>query len=105
MSAEMMIYIIGASIFSMAFIFMFMLLRKIEITEERILKILGEHAEEIKQAKDDEELKKLIRALPKKKRTKLKTLFESQDLQDAIKHIKKHILKVNHEENSDVNQD
>ena len=64
MSAEMMIYIIGASIFSMAFIFMFMLLRRVEITEERILKILGEHAEEIKQAKNDEELKQLIRALP-----------------------------------------
>jgi len=105
MSAEMMIYIIGASIFSIAFIFMIMLLRKVEITEEKILKILGEHAEEIKQAKNDEELKKLIRALPKKKRTKLKTLFESQDLQDAIKHIKKHILKVNHEGNSDVNRD
>jgi len=105
MSAEMMIYIIGASIFSIAFIFMFMLLRRVEITEERILKILGEHAEEIKQAKNDEELKQLIRALPKKKRTKLKILFESQDLQVAIKHIKKHILKVNHSEDTNANQD
>ncbi len=93
MSAETMIYIVGVLIFSMAFIFVFMLLKRTEITEEKILQILKEDAEAIKKAKDDEELKKLIRALPKKKRTKLKTLFESQDLQDAIFHIKKHILK------------
>jgi hypothetical protein len=105
MSAEMMIYIIGASIFSMAFIFLLMLLKRVEITEEKILKILGEHAEEIKQAKNDEELKQLIRSLPKKKRTKLKTLFESQDLQVAIKHIKKHILKVNPSEDANANRD
>jgi len=93
MSAETMIYIIGASIFSIAFIFMFMLLRNVEVNEERILKILGEDAEKIKQAKNDEELKQLIRALPKKTKTKLKTLFESQDLQVAIREIKKHVLK------------
>jgi len=97
MSTETLIFIISASIFSLAFIFMFMLIRRVEITEERILKILGEHAEEIKQAKDDEELKRLIRSLPQKKRTKLKTLFESQDLHDAVKHIKKHILKTTNE--------
>ncbi|ACM92115.1 hypothetical protein NAMH_1084 [Nautilia profundicola AmH] len=106
MSAEAMIYIIGASIFSIAFIFMIMLLRRIEINEESILKILGEHAEEIKKAKNDEELKKLIRDLPKKKRTKLKTLFESQDLYDAVKHIKKHVIKTNYpQEGADANQD
>jgi len=105
MSAEMMIYIISASIFSIAFIFIIILLRKVEITEERILKILGEDAEKIKEAKNDEELKKLIRALPKKKRTKLKTFFESQDLYDAVKHIKKHILKINDAENSVANRD
>jgi len=103
MSAPTMIMIVGLSIASMAFIFIFMLLRKIEINEERILKILGEHADEIKNAKDDEELKKLIRALPKKKRTKLKTLFESQDLQVAIKHIKEHVIK-DHQANADVNR-
>ena len=59
MSAPTMIMIVGVSISSMAFIFIFMLLRKIEINEERILIILGEHAEEIKNAKDDEELKKV----------------------------------------------
>ncbi len=105
MSGETLIIIVGMSIASMAFIFIILLLRKVEITEERILKILGEHAEEIKKAKDDEELKKLIRALPKKKRTKLKTLFESQDLQEAIKHIKKHVLKIRQEKDSDANQD
>jgi hypothetical protein len=105
MSATTMIYIVGLSIASMAFIFIFLLLRKIEITEERILKILGEHAEEIKKAKNDEELKELIRALPKKKKTKLKTLFESQDLYDAVKHIKKHVLKTTGRESEDANQD
>jgi hypothetical protein len=95
MNAPTMIMIVGMSIASMAFIFIFMLLRKVEINEKKILKILGEHADEIKNAKDDEELKRLIRALPKKKRTKLKTLFESQDLQVAIKHIKEHIIKNN----------
>jgi len=98
MSAPTMIMIVGMSIASMAFIFIFLLLRKVEITEEKILKILGEHAEDIKKAKSDEELKELIRALPKHKKTKLKTLFESQDLRDAVKHIKRHVLKVNHTE-------
>ena len=102
MSAPTMIMIVGMSIASMAFIFIFMLLRKIEINEERILKILGEHADKIKNAKDDEELKRLIRALPKRKRTKLKTLFESQDLQVAIKHIKEHIIK-NNQANANAN--
>ncbi len=95
MSAETMIYIISASIFSIAFILMFLLLRKVEITEERILKILGDDAQRIKKARNDDELKKLIRELPKKKKTKLKTLFESQDLYDALEHIKKHLLKTN----------
>ena len=102
MSAPTMIMIVGMSIASMAFIFIFMLLRKIEINEERILKILGEHADKIKNAKDDEELKRLIRALPKRKRTKLKTLFESQDLQVAMKHIKEHIIK-NNQANANAN--
>jgi len=92
MSAESMIYIIAISIFSLAFIFMIMLLFPNKVTKEKIEKILGDDLESIKNAKDDEELKHLIRNLPKKKRTKLKTLFESQDLQVAIKEIKKYIL-------------
>ena len=92
MSAEMMIYVVAVSIFSLAFIFMAMLIFPNKVTKEKIEKILGDDLESIKNAKDDEELKHLIRNLPKKKRTKLKTLFESQDLQVAIKEIKKHIL-------------
>jgi hypothetical protein len=95
MSATTMITVVGLGIASMAFIFIFMLLRKIEVTEERILKILGEHAQKIKEAQNDDELKKLIRELPKNKRTKLKTLFESQDLRIAVSEIKKH-LKISH---------
>jgi len=105
MSAETMIYIIGISIFSLAFIFMFMILRKVEITEERILKILQDDAEKIKQAKSDDELKELIRSLDKKKKTKLKTLFESQDLQVAIKEIKKHVIKKTNPEGADEGRD
>jgi len=92
MSAEAMIYLIGAGIFSIAIIFMLMLVRNVEVNEERILKILGDDVEKIRQAKNDEELKAAIRALPKRKRTKLKTLFESQDLQVAMKYIKEFIL-------------
>jgi len=98
MSATTMITVVAMSIASMAFIFMFMLLRKNEITAEKIEKILGDDIESIKSAKNDEELKHAIRALPKKTRTKLKTLFESQDLQVAIKEIKEHILS-NHSQN------
>jgi hypothetical protein len=105
MSAPTMIMIVGLSIASMAFIFIFMLLRKVEITEEKILKILGDDAEKIKKAKDDEELKRIIRSLDKSKRTKLKTLFESQDVRDAIKHIKFHVLKINPKEDSNVSRD
>jgi len=105
MSATTLIYIVGLSIASMAFIFMFMLIRKVEITEEKILKILKEDVEKIKKAKSDDELKELIRSLPKKKKAKLKTLFESQDLYEAMKHIKKHILKVNPEEDLNANRD
>ena len=92
MSAEMMIYVVAISIFSLAFIFIGMLIFPNKVTKEKIEKILGDDLEDIKNAKDDEELKHLIRNLSKRKRTKLKTLFESQDLQVAIKEIKKHIL-------------
>jgi len=93
MSASMMITLIALGIASMAFIFIFLLLREVEVTEERILKILGDNADKIKAVKSDEELKQAIRALPKKTKTKLKTLFESQDLQVAMKYIKQLVLK------------
>ena len=59
-----------------------------------MVKILGEEAvDKIKKAKDDEEIKAIIRSLKRRRKTKLKTLLESQDIRDAVKAIKKHILK------------
>jgi len=99
MNSAGLIMVVGLGIASMAFVFMFLILREVEVNEERIAKILGEDLEKIKKAKDDEELKEIIRSLPKNKRTKLKTLFESQDIRVAVNEIKKHILKVNPPEN------
>jgi len=93
-SAATLIYIVAISIFSLAFIFMFMLIKNTEVTEEKLVKILGEEAvDKIKKAKDDEEIKAIIRSLKRRRKTKLKTLLESQDIRDAVKAIKKHILK------------
>ena len=73
---------------------MFMLIKNTEVTEEKLVKILGEEAvDKIKKAKDDEEIKAIIRSLKRRRKTKLKTLLESQDIRDAVKAIKKHILK------------
>ena len=55
MSAEMMIYVVAISIFSLAFIFVAMLIFPNEVTKEKIEKILGDDLESIKNAKDDEE--------------------------------------------------
>jgi Xaa-Pro aminopeptidase len=102
MSAESFIYVVGLSIASMAFIFTFMLMRNVEITEERISKILGDEViDQIKNAKNDDEIKAILRAMPKKKKTKLKTLMESQDVRVAIKEIRKHILKEDLSSNQD----
>jgi len=49
--------------------------------------------EKIKKASSEEEIKSIIRALPKKKRTKLKTLLESQDIRDVLKALDEHIFK------------
>jgi L-lactate utilization protein LutB len=71
-----------------------MLIKNTEVTEEKLVKILGEEAvDKIKKAKDDEEIKAIIRSLKRRRKTKLKTLLESQDIRDAVKAIKKHILK------------
>jgi len=94
MSATTLIYIIGLSISSMAFIFMLLILKPSKVTKEKLTKILGEEVvEKIKQAKDEEEIKTIIRSLPRLKRSKLKTLMESQDIRDLLKAIDEFILK------------
>ena len=94
MNAPMLIYGVGIMIFSLAFIFMFLILMPNKITKEKLIKIIGEEEiEKIKQAKNEEEIKSIIRALPKKKRSKLKTLMESQDIRDVLKALNEHILR------------
>ena len=85
---------VGIGIFSMAFIFLFILLIPNKVTKEKLIKVIGEeNIEKIKQAKDDEEIKAIIRALPKRRKSKLKTLMESQDIRDVLKALHEHILK------------
>ncbi len=85
---------VGVMIFSLAFIFMFLLLIPNKVTKEKLIKIIGEeNIEKIKQAKDDEEIKEIIRKLPKRRKSKLKTLLESQDIRDVLKALHEHVLK------------
>jgi predicted CopG family antitoxin len=92
MSAPTLIYIVAFLIVSISVIFLFTLLKPNVVTKEKLEKILGEDAvEKLKNAKDENEMKQIIRALPKKRRTKLKVLLESQDIRDAIKAINEHI--------------
>ena len=89
-----MIIGVGVMIFSLAFIFLFILLIPNKVTKEKLIKIIGEeNIEKIKQAKDDEKIKAIIRSLPKRKRSKLKTLMESQDIRDVLKALHEHILE------------
>ncbi len=84
---------VGVLIFSLAFIFLFIILIPSKITKEKLIKIIGEeNIEKIKQAKDDEEIKEIIRNLPKKSKNRLKTLLESQDIRDVLKALHEHIL-------------
>jgi len=88
------IFAVGITIFSLAFIFIVLLLLPNKVTKEKLEKILGtDVVEKIKQAKDEEEIKQIIRSLPKKRKNKLKTLLESQDIRDVLKAINEHILK------------
>ena len=89
-----MIVGVGVMIFSLAFIFLFILLIPTKVTKEKLIKIIGqENIEKIKNAKDEEEIKAIIRALPKRRKSKLKTLLESQDIRDVLKALNEHILK------------
>jgi len=88
------IFAVGIMIFSLAFIFIVLLLIPTKVTKEKLEKIFGkEVVEKIKNAKNEEEIKAIIRSLPKKKKNKLKTLLESQDIRDVLKAINEHILK------------
>jgi uncharacterized membrane protein YgaE (UPF0421/DUF939 family) len=94
MDAATLIYMVGLGIASMAFIFILLVIRPSKVTKEKLEKVLGKKAvEAIKKAKDDEEIKKIIRSLPKLRKTKLKTLMESQDIRDVLKAVHEHILK------------
>jgi hypothetical protein len=92
MSASFLLYAVALLIASLAFVFMFLILKPSKVTKEKLEKILGEEVvEKLKKAKDEEEMKQIIRSMPKGKRTKLKVLLESQDIRDAIKVINEHI--------------
>jgi len=87
------IFIVGIMIFSLAFIFMILLLKPNKVTKEKLEKILGKDViEKIKSAKNEEEIKAIIRALPKRKKWNLKTLLESQDIRDVLNALNEHIL-------------
>ena len=93
--ATELIFGVGAMIFSLAFIFMVVILMPTKVTKEKLEKILGQKTiEEIEKVKDDEKkVIEIIRGLSKKQKSKLKTLLESQDVRDVIKALQKHIFK------------
>ncbi|GAX87523.1 conserved hypothetical protein [Lebetimonas natsushimae] len=92
MSATTMIYIVALLSVSLAVIFLLLILKPNKVTKEKLEKILGDEAlKNLKNAKDETEMKQIIRNLPKKTRTKLKVLLESQDIREAIKAINEHI--------------
>ena len=97
-TTTMMIFGVGIMIFSLAFIFMAVIMIPNKVTKEKLEKILGQKAiEEIKKVQDEEEkIIEIIRSLSKKQKNKLKTLLESQDVRDVVKVIKEHIVKGEH---------
>jgi len=93
MSATTLIYMVGIGIFSLAFIFMFLILMPTKVTKEKLIKVLGEeNAKKILEAQDPEDIKKVILSLKKRKKIKLKTLAESQNLVDAMRLIADKLL-------------
>jgi hypothetical protein len=92
MSAPTLMFIVALSIVSLSFIFLLTILKPSKVTKEKLEKILGDEAvEKLKNANDENEMKQIIRSLPKQTRTKLKVLLESQDIRDAIKAINEYI--------------
>ena len=92
MSAEIMIMIITLSSASMSIIFLISVLGESKPDEKKLTKILGQDKiKEVKNAKNDEEIKEIIKSLNKTQKRKLKTLLESQDIRDALNALKIHI--------------
>jgi RNA polymerase-interacting CarD/CdnL/TRCF family regulator len=92
MSAELMISIICIASASMSILFLISVTREIKVTPEKLIKIFGkENIEKIKTA-SEEEIKEIIRNLPKRKKVKLKSLLESQDIRDVLKALDEHII-------------
>jgi len=92
MSAEIMIMIITLSSASMSIIFLISVLGESKPDAKKLTKILGqEKIKEVKNAKNDEEIKEIIKSLNKTQKRKLKTLLESQDIRDALNALKIHI--------------
>ena len=91
--AEYMIMVITLSSASMSIVFLLSVLKDNKPDAKKLTKILGENnIQKIKSAKNDEEIKNIIRKdLTKKQKTKLKTLVESQDIRDALNALKVHI--------------
>jgi GTP cyclohydrolase III len=93
MSAEVMIAIVCIGSASMSILFLISITREVEVTADRLTKIIGEeNIAKIKEANDEEKIKEIIRNLPKKRKVKLKSLLESQDIRDVIKALNEHIL-------------
>ena len=94
MSATTMIMVVGLTIASMAFIFVFSLLKENKVDEKSLRKVLGDDVcDALCKAESEEEMKKIIRGLKKSKKWKLKTLLESQDIRDVIKAVNTYLKK------------
>lgn len=92
MKATTLMYIVALLSVSLAVIFLLLILKPNIVTKEKLEKILGDEAiNKLKNAKDENEMKQIIRDLPKKTKTKLKVLLESQDIRDVIKAVNEHI--------------
>jgi (p)ppGpp synthase/HD superfamily hydrolase len=92
MSAEIMIMIITLGSASMSIVFLFSVLKENKPDKEKLTKILGEEiVQKVQNAKNDEEIKEIIKSLNKKQKRKLKTLTESQDIRVALNAFKEHL--------------
>jgi cysteinyl-tRNA synthetase len=92
MSAEIMIMIITLTSASMSIVFLLSVLKESKPDEKKLTKILGEEiVKQVKEAKNDDEIKEIIKKLDKKQKRKLKTLTESQDIRVALNALKVHL--------------
>ena len=92
MSTAYLIMIITLSSASMSIVFLFSIIKENKPDRNKLTKILGqENILKIEQAKNDEEIKEIIKSLTKKQKRKLKTLTESQDIRVALNALKEHI--------------